>query len=163
RLLKGRTRRGYVDWAEHYEGVADQEGPEHGGVQRKGELVGASSLSCSDLNDGVITQLILERGDSAGSPRAIMQDGKREPADRAGLGGRLSIQNRVFLALLWGLADRYGIVRNTGLSGLGEMAGNMTRDQVCSQLAKLERLGYVKSRVGGISASRIFGRSEGAI
>jgi hypothetical protein len=92
-----------------------------------------------------------------------MQGGKREPPDRAGLSGRLSIQNRVFLALLWVLADRFGVVRNTGLSGLGEMAGSMTRDQVCSQLAKLERLGYVKSRVGGISSSRIFGRSEGAI
>ena len=142
--IKGRPRRGF-QLSPHFKNWVNERG-----AGRDPDL---------SLHDPIIRLLLLE---SAGQPGAVSSGVKGEAPDRSGAGGRLLLENRVLLALLWALADEHCAVRNMGATSLARMAG-MTRDQFNSQLKKLMRLDYVRARIGGVSGSRLFGKSEGVI
>ena len=142
--IKGRPRRGF-QLSPHFNNWVAEKGP--------------GCVPDLRLHDPIIRLLLLE---SAGQPGAVSSGVQGEAPDRSGAGGRLLLENRVLLALLWALADEHCAVRNMGATSLARMAG-MTRDQFNSQLKKLMRLGYVRARIGGVSGSRLFGKSEGAI
>lgn len=97
------------------------------------------------------------------NPRKLAKGQKleKEDADEKDK-NRLSALNLYFLALLWALADDMGAIWERGIGEIGRLAG-MTRAQADNQLTKLERLGYVRARVGGVTATRIFGRVSGSI
>ncbi|KAF0810992.1 hypothetical protein A167_00024 [Alcanivorax sp. S71-1-4] len=75
---------------------------------------------------------------------------------------RPSALNLYVLALLWALADEMGAIWERGVGEIAQMAG-MTRDQANNHLSKLTRMGYIDSRLSGVSGSSLFGRSPGAI
>jgi len=80
-----------------------------------------------------------------------------------GAGGRnnvkLSITNRLLTALLLNYANKFGVIRNLGLSDLSKRTG-LNRDRVKTQLHKLHSLGVIRSSVPGATDSQLFGPTK---
>lgn len=74
---------------------------------------------------------------------------------------RLSPYNRLVLAALLLKADEAGAVYGVGASDLKRIAG-LSSDRLVSQLSKLQNLGYLRMRMGGLTGRHLFGRSTGA-
>lgn len=74
---------------------------------------------------------------------------------------RLTPYNRMVLAALLVRADEAGAVYGVGASDLKRVAG-LSGDGLVSQLSKLQNLGYLRTRVGGVTGRYLFGRSAGA-
>jgi len=94
------------------------------------------------------------------------QDGeekrKARGGGRKGWANKMLVSNRLLLALLWSLADEYGVVRGRGAAEISRLAG-MTPPQLRRQLAKLLGLKFLWGRVPGISKKTLFGKTPGAI
>jgi len=73
----------------------------------------------------------------------------------------LTPYNRMLLAALLVRADEAGAVYEVGGSHLRRVAG-LSGDGFVSQLSKLQRLGYLRVRIGGVTGRYLFGRSAGA-
>ncbi len=69
---------------------------------------------------------------------------------------------RVLLSVLYSNADATGVVKGLGMSALGNSAG-MLSDRLESQIDKLIELGYIWSKVSGVTGKFGFGRSTGTI
>lgn len=68
---------------------------------------------------------------------------------------------RILLAILYGDADTCGAVSGLSLATLKQRS-SMAMDRLDSQLSKLTELGYISSRVSGLTGRSLFGRSAGA-
>lgn len=95
------------------------------------------------------------------SEKIVGGAGPGQAPSREGAAERLSASNRLLLMVLLGLADRNGVVRGWGPSGLSRLAG-LTAGRLDGQLGKLLALGYLRAAVPGVSGSRLFGRKPGA-
>lgn len=67
---------------------------------------------------------------------------------------------RVLLAVLYMHADVCGVVRSLGLVEVSKLTG-MSSDRLESQLGIIEKMGYLLSRVSGITHCQIFGHAKG--
>ena len=77
-------------------------------------------------------------------------------------GGRwLTPYNRLVLAALLVRSDQAGAVYGVGASDLKRIAG-LSDDRLRSQLSKLMELGFIRSRVSGLTGTHLFGASKGA-
>lgn len=139
------------------------------GRPRKGFHVNPAFLN--DLNDGWLTPnaeiclFLINRPVQKlrSNPKKLAKGQKLSKGDADERDkDRLSALNLYFLALLWALADDMGAIWGRGVGEIARLAG-MSRAQADNQLTKLERLGYVRARVGGVTATRIFGRASGSI
>lgn len=127
-----------------------------------------SSLVLGDVARTAIHSLLC----AGASPAAGPEHGDKEQGGekkrkargggRKGWGNKMLVSNRLLLALLWSLADQYGVVRGRGAAEIARLAG-MTPPQLRRQLAKLLGLKFLWGRVPGISKKTIFGKTPGAI
>lgn len=69
---------------------------------------------------------------------------------------------RLVLAILIGLADAGGVVRDVGLGRIAHLAG-MKRDRLEYQLDILTALGFIRARITGLTGRYLFGQVAGAI
>lgn len=73
---------------------------------------------------------------------------------------KLTLSNRLLLAVLLAHSDSSGVVTGLGLAGLSALTG-LNRDQLFYQLRKLEYAGYLRPFVSGITGTGLFGASPG--
>jgi len=66
---------------------------------------------------------------------------------------------RILLAVLYLHADRYGVVRNLSSVKLSTLTG-MSLDRLESQFAIITDLGYLMSRVSGLTNKKLFGHAK---
>lgn len=119
------------------------------------------SMRFSWLSEAVVCTLIC--GPSGWSVATRGPAGEKgKPPVRSGDARELSRINRLLLASLWSVANEGGVVAGYGVAQISELAG-LSRAQVDRQLEKLEELGFVRRRYGGVSSSGIFGRATGFI
>lgn len=117
--------------------------------------------SLGSINDRIVLALIC--GPSGWSePVSGCGGGRGRLPDRSGAADRLSRLNRFILALLWSLATEAGVITGFGIAEISRLSG-ISRAQVDRQLDKLQRLGYIRQRCGGVSSAGIFGRATGFI
>lgn len=67
---------------------------------------------------------------------------------------------RLLLAILYGLADRNGVVRGLGLGQLARLAG-MKRQSLEYQLGKLAEAGFLRAHVSGVTGQFAYGQAAG--
>lgn len=71
----------------------------------------------------------------------------------------LNITNRLLIALLLTYADRFGVVRNVGLSDLSKQTG-LNRERVKAQINKAHYLGVIRTSVPGTTTPQLFGPTK---
>jgi hypothetical protein len=123
---------------------------------RTAELVQRLTMSC---HQDVVAHFLFwgERGGQGNDLIALSTtkgEGKRKQVPpRYG--------TRLLLAILYGLADRGGVVRGVGLGSLARMAG-MKRQSLEYQLGKLAEEGYLRAYVPGVTGQFAYGQAAGA-
>lgn len=80
---------------------------------------------------------------------------------RSGL-DKLRPATRLLLAVLLGLADQGGVVREVGLGRLAHLVG-MKRDRLEYHLETLAALGFIRVRIKGLTGKFLFGQVAGAM
>lgn len=80
---------------------------------------------------------------------------------KAGL-DKLRPATRLLLAVLLGLADLGGVVREVGLGRLAHLVG-MKRDRLEYHLETLAALGFIRARITGLTGKYLFGQVAGAL
>lgn len=85
----------------------------------------------------------------------------KEGEPKSGL-GKLRPATRLLLAVLLGLADRSGVVREVGLGRLAHLAG-MKRDRLEYHLETLAALGFIRARIAGLTGKYLFGQVAGSL
>ena len=74
-------------------------------------------------------------------------------------GEKLSITNRLLLAVLLSHSDLFGAVRDQSLSDLSRKTG-LNRERVKSQIYKLNSLGIIRSWIHGATNAQLFGPTK---
>lgn len=107
-------------------------------------------------HQGAITSLLFwgaQEGAGSGlTPRTGAQKKGRQLSPRYG--------TRLLLAILYGLADRNGVVRGLGLGQLARLAG-MKRESLGYQLGKLAEAGFLRAHVPGVTGQFAYGLAAG--
>lgn len=85
---------------------------------------------------------------------------KSESQEVQSSGHTFTAATRILLAVLYLHADVCGAVRNLGLVEVSKFTG-MSSDRLESQLGIIEDMGYLLSRVSGITHKHIFGHAKG--
>lgn len=73
---------------------------------------------------------------------------------------KLTLSNRLLLAVLLDWSDSSGVVTGVGLTRLAALTG-LNADRLSYQLRKLEYEGYLRPFVSGVTATTLFGASPG--
>lgn len=73
---------------------------------------------------------------------------------------KLKLANRLLLSVLLSYADECGVVRGIGISDLMKLTG-MSKDRLDSQVDKLLKQGYVRSKFSGVTGTSLFGIAKG--
>lgn len=116
------------------------------------------------LDEGFVERLAhLERRGPGISARGVVEHVLTAGGDEVGRPGSkwLTPYNRLVLAALLVRSDEAGAVYDIGASDLKRIAG-LSADRLRSQLSKLMELGFIRSRVPGVTGQHLFGLSKGA-
>lgn len=72
----------------------------------------------------------------------------------------LKLSNRLLLSTLLLHANKEGVVKHLGVGDLSKLTC-MSFDRVSSQIGKLLKLGYIRTKYSGVTGSNLFGLSKG--